>query len=512
MTVQSASGSSCVATGNQGSTPCDVVGSIQPSRSGGDFKPPPFGLQGYTFGWGNALKLNDPAGVDIDETWTVDCFIQTPFECTNCDNQGHDPSPWTGWHTLVRGLVEDHPALLSNQDEDTLGAYDNSDRGFVPTNFKMSSLSDGWHRLTISGDRGTTTYFVDGVEVGSVFFQATETIYWVGNTCGEGCSVSQHWGDLAGFMLFDIALTAGQVAALYHGACVADRSGRSLNCQEQAELQSGLRIGDQVEHTWRSSVPALCHAHVGEAIDGSCMGFCHTASTDAPDPMIARGTVCGFDGSLVKVRWDMVSNQRPSNLEHPNCGGCSSHPNDLSCTNGVPYWTRLQNGDANGAPRDPEWLADWVGDPGHGATGGPRGETCGVAPTESELRGAIAPFELAKIQCTNYPLGCTETTAEVIDTGGKRPKGGGHRRQAKDDTDELAKDAMDDGESRRVLQSMGIHARRPKPGHQGIDSVDTQTCSMATIQARAENVDADCCYQNGIYKCASESAVPEACS
>ena len=109
VTVQSASGSSCVATG----AACDVVGSIQPSRSGGDFKPPPFGLQGYTFGWGNALKLNDPAGVDIDETWTVDCFIQTPFECTNCDNQGHDPSPWTGWHTLVRGLVEDHPALLS---------------------------------------------------------------------------------------------------------------------------------------------------------------------------------------------------------------------------------------------------------------------------------------------------------------------------------------------------------------------------------------------------------------
>lgn len=156
VTVQSARGSSCVATG----TTCTVSGTgIGPSLG----QPPPFGLSGYTFNSGDALMLtsaqNDD-GVDIDGTWTVDCFIQTPIRCTNCNNP--NAGPWTGWHTLVRGKVEDHPALLWNQDESTLGAYDNGDRGFVPTTFQMSSLADGWHRLTISGNEGQTHFFVDG--------------------------------------------------------------------------------------------------------------------------------------------------------------------------------------------------------------------------------------------------------------------------------------------------------------------------------------------------------------
>ena len=33
-----------------------------------------------------------------------------------------------------------------------------------------------------------------------------------------------------------------------------------------------------------------------------------------------------------------------------------------------------------------------------------------------------------------------------------------------------------------------------------------------TIAALAEAVDADCCYQNGVYKCSSDSQVPESCS
>jgi hypothetical protein len=492
VTVQHASGGTCTATG----TTCTVSGTgIRPSLT-----PPPFGLQGYTFGSGDALMLTSASnddGVDIDGTWTVDCFIRTPFDCTNCDNP--DAGAWTGWHTLVRGKVEDHPALLWNQDESTLGAYDNSDRGFVPTTFKMSSLADGWHRLTITGNEGFTEYFVDGVQVGSVFFTATESIYWVGNT---GASASQQWGDLAGFMLFDEAMTPGQVAALYHGACVAATNGLALECMEQAELSSGLGIGDQVEHRWESTVPALCHAPAAAHADGVCDGFCHSSSGPAPDPMIARGTVCGFDGSMVLVRWDLVSNQGPSNLDHPNCGGCSTHPDDLSCTGGHPYWTRLQNGDAAGAPRDSEWLADWMGDPGTSASG-PRTHTCGVPPTESELPGSVASFELSKISCTAYPLGCVEQAAEVINTGGK----GGHRRTQDNDS----KEPTPDDERGRQLQTgdpMGIHVRPPK----GLDSGDTQTCDMSSLGAMAENVNAECCYQSGVYECATESNVPESCS
>ena len=45
---------------------------------------------------------------------------------------------------------------------------DGSSAEFYPTTFKMSSLADGWHRLTVTGAEDVTTYYVDGVKVGEV--------------------------------------------------------------------------------------------------------------------------------------------------------------------------------------------------------------------------------------------------------------------------------------------------------------------------------------------------------
>ena len=81
-------------------------------------------------------------------------------------------------------------------------------------------ISDGYFR------QGTTSYYIDGVEVGSLTFTATADIFSVGNCAvpveddpqwqdeASHC-LAQQWGDLAGFMIFDTALTSGQVAALY---------------------------------------------------------------------------------------------------------------------------------------------------------------------------------------------------------------------------------------------------------------------------------------------------------
>ena len=306
----------------------------------------------------------------------------------------------------------------------------------------------------------------------------------------------------------------------YHGACKASRNGRSLDCQEDAEQTSGLRIGDQVQHAWESSVTALCHAQdeVGERLGA-------VTTIAGPDPMIARGTVCGFDGSLALIHWDYITNTRRSIDGHngdDSCGGCDTElpgDNPLVCGGdfeGAPCWTRFQDGDVFGGQciqRDvPAFLAAWMGDPGANQRG--MAETCGVAPQLSELRGAIPPFELGKLACSNYPAECTELAPEVIDIGGKPGKGGHRRAQAKNESLEADPETShDDNESsRRSLQGMGIRARRPKPGHQGIDSVDTETCALADINALAENVEADCCYQNGVFKCTSESGVPEGCS
>jgi hypothetical protein len=69
---------------------------------------------------------------------------------------------------------------------------------------------------------------------------------------------------------------------------------------EQAELTSGLAIGDQVQHAWDTMLTDFCHS------TPTVGGYGAVTHTDRPDPMIARGTVCGFDGSLVLIHWDFV--------------------------------------------------------------------------------------------------------------------------------------------------------------------------------------------------------------
>ena len=225
--------------------------------------PAPFGLQGITFQTGDGLTLNDPNGIDIDDTWTVDVMIQTPLPQWKLD--ANRPQDVHGWHTLVRGQAEDHPIILSDTDEDTLGAFDNSGaRGagsihFFSTPFKMSSLADGWHRLTVTGAEGTTTYFVDGEQVAELTFTPTADIHSVGNFKSTANpptaqSLNQAWGDLAGFMLFDDAMTAGQVTALYNGACVATDSCQRNSSIAMPDCGANFRAAD-----WRPGRACLAH-------------------------------------------------------------------------------------------------------------------------------------------------------------------------------------------------------------------------------------------------------------
>ena len=569
VTIDSASGNRCTATGAL----CEVSGNIRPSQGP---EPAPFGLPGYTFMQGDDVHLNAPTGVMIDGTWTVDCFIQTPFPCTNCES--HVAS---GWHTLVRGQNEDHPVLLWSQDESTLGAYDNSDRRnvdgssaeFYPTTFKMSELADGWHRLTVTGAEDITSYYIDGEKVGEVYFVATTDIYQVGNAP----SLTQPWGDLAGFMLFDEALSAGQVKALYHGACVAgDVCGprqpgctagqKQLACQEDAEQTSGLAIGDLVEHHWDSMLVDFCHSEPTVGAYGA------VTNVDRPDPMLARGTVCGFDGSLVLVHWDMVQNTQPSCPAEQVHTWCES--DGTWCRNGMPFWTRLRDG----APRDSGWLASYLGDAADTAHGGST-TLCGISPTRAELKSALPPFTLEKITCSNYGGNVAAGGGHDVMDGdcvtdptwrppilGGRPNtgnqpGGGHRRQmGSDDTMEklnieaepaeelasassataatpvsppeparvaeepaAAQSVENDQESSglfysafRALQAMGVDpstaGKAAHKAHVGLQDFDSDVCSIDTIGDLAEAVEADCCYQNGVYKCSATSPVPETCS
>nr|WP_246506578.1 Ig-like domain-containing protein [Kistimonas asteriae] len=83
------------------------------------------------------------------------------------------------WNTLSRGT--DHQVIF-HKDTGELGTWDNTGgTGFNGSGYFASSIGDGWHDLVAVGENGTTTFYIDGVEVGTSDYQATDNIASVGN-------------------------------------------------------------------------------------------------------------------------------------------------------------------------------------------------------------------------------------------------------------------------------------------------------------------------------------------
>lgn len=93
----------------------------------------------------------------------------------------------TSFHTLFRGFTGDHQALIP-AGSTILGAWFNTADistslalHFFSSLFNMSAVASGWHQLTAVGADGATTYYVDGVVVGTAAVMSTTDVYAVGN-------------------------------------------------------------------------------------------------------------------------------------------------------------------------------------------------------------------------------------------------------------------------------------------------------------------------------------------
>jgi RHS repeat-associated protein len=89
------------------------------------------------------------------------------------------------WNTLTRGINNDHQVLV-NEANWHLGSYANQGAGFWDSGFAISSLSNGWHHLVAAATAGTTTFYVDGANVGAIPFQSSAEISFLGNYQGGG--------------------------------------------------------------------------------------------------------------------------------------------------------------------------------------------------------------------------------------------------------------------------------------------------------------------------------------
>jgi RHS repeat-associated protein len=110
--------------------------------------------------------------------YTVSAWINTPLP-----NNG-------SWNTLTRGASGDHQVIV-NESNWHLGAFSSAAASFEDSGFAINSLPNGWHHLTASATGGTTTYYVDGSPVGTIPFQSSADIAFLGNYQGGG----QQFGD-----------------------------------------------------------------------------------------------------------------------------------------------------------------------------------------------------------------------------------------------------------------------------------------------------------------------------
>jgi len=123
------------------------------------------------------------------------------------------PLPNTGsWNTLIRGVNNDHQVIVSENNWH-LGAFSNHGTGFLDSGFAVNTLSNGWHYLVVAATGSTSTFYVDGIQVGTVPFKSAAEISYLGNYQGGG----QQFGKTDEFRISTgVAHSADWITTEYH--------------------------------------------------------------------------------------------------------------------------------------------------------------------------------------------------------------------------------------------------------------------------------------------------------
>jgi len=125
------------------------------------------------------------------------------------------------WRTLFRGSDAngdngDHPVIIDTG-SNNLGFFGNAaGGGFIGSGYSMASYNGAatWNQLTVVANRGTSTYYIDGQEVGTVPKVSTAGIFAIGDFQGGDQVFSQYIDDV--YIYNGTALNAAGVRQLYN--------------------------------------------------------------------------------------------------------------------------------------------------------------------------------------------------------------------------------------------------------------------------------------------------------
>ena len=118
----------------------------------------------------------------------------------------------TAWRTGTRGSNRDHQIIVQNG-SDRLGVYDNNNGAFRSSGFDMpSGTYQGWHHIVAVGSGSTTTFYVNGVNVGSSDRKSTDNVYSIGNHFNGNQQFAERIDEFAAWTR---ALSATEIASIY---------------------------------------------------------------------------------------------------------------------------------------------------------------------------------------------------------------------------------------------------------------------------------------------------------
>jgi hypothetical protein len=117
---------------------------------------------------GDVLKTEDAAGIALGADYTLSATFT-----------GLAPNGL--WRTLFRGPSSDHQIIV-HKNNGMLGMHLTNEGGFKSSGYNAMVLNDGQpHTISAVASGSTTTFYVDGSQVGSVAYKSTAAIYAIGN-------------------------------------------------------------------------------------------------------------------------------------------------------------------------------------------------------------------------------------------------------------------------------------------------------------------------------------------
>lgn len=172
---------------------------------------------GYTHSFGASGTSSTLHGIRSFDCNTANAFLKADGTGPTLSASGYTYVSWAkllpssaGWRTLYRTAPNDHPIVIQIG-SDKLGFYDNDANAFMDSGYDAASLAGKWAQWAVVGDSSSSTFYINGDQVGST------VAYGAGGNKHDyfGGLPGQPFGYVGNMMLYNAKLTQAQVKQNY---------------------------------------------------------------------------------------------------------------------------------------------------------------------------------------------------------------------------------------------------------------------------------------------------------